>query len=156
MKANILSIGRAVTKISWQFFTAKKLYSSTRSLNICKHREANESGNHFRIFSAKKVQSAESVRTVLHYLQQINAKCFVCSKICNKKLLALLHYYSKTVYDSLSQMQTFLSIERWVTKIARKSDLMMIVDGFLGPERLKEYVCCHKRQPVQNLKEKKN
>ena len=53
-------------------------------------------------------------------------------------------------------MQTFLSIERTVTKIARKSDLMMIVDGFLGPERLKEYVCSHKRQPVQNLKEKKN
>ena len=35
------------------------------SLNICIHKDANEFGNHFRIFCARMVQNAESAWNVL-------------------------------------------------------------------------------------------
>ena len=54
--------------------------SSIRSLNICKHRDSNEIGNHFHIFNARMVQSAESAWTVLH-------------EISNRKHYIYLRFY---------------------------------------------------------------
>ena len=45
-------------------------YISTRSLNICKHWDKNEFGNHFRIFSSRMIQSAESELTLLYILSR--------------------------------------------------------------------------------------
>ena len=42
------------------------IYSSIRSLVICKYRDSNMFGNHFRILNARMVQSVESVWTVLY------------------------------------------------------------------------------------------
>ena len=54
-------------------------YSSIRSLNICKHRDLNEFGNHFRMSSARMVHSAESLWTVL-YLTTDQSSLF-CSSL---------------------------------------------------------------------------
>ena len=45
------------------------IYDSIRSLDsICKYRDSNMFGNHFRILNARMVQSVESVWTVLKFL----------------------------------------------------------------------------------------
>ena len=41
-------------------------YSTIMLLNICKQKDSYEFGNHFRILSARMVQSAESAWTVLY------------------------------------------------------------------------------------------
>ena len=41
------------------------IYSLIRSIVICKYRDSNIFGNHFRILNARMVQSVESVWTVL-------------------------------------------------------------------------------------------
>ena len=55
--------------------------SSLRSLVICKYRDSNMFGNHFRILNARMVQSVESVLTVLKLFIDVPIDMYVNS--CN-------------------------------------------------------------------------
>jgi len=68
------------------------IHSSTTLLIICKYRDSNMFGNHFRILNARMVQSVESVWTVLYYvsagtLAEFRFNFGFLKSFCNNKIL---------------------------------------------------------------------
>jgi len=97
-------------------------YSSIRSLIICKYRDSNMSGNHFRFLNARIVQRVESVWTVL-YIVVVDPPFLLYKKEWGKEgkeTFLILHHWTKSFSSKAKNLIDVHSVHKQFSVAHRK------------------------------------